>query len=338
MDQNHNRRDFLRKSLGLFAGLSVAGSTRKSLGQSAKTPPLFHISLSQWSLHRSFLGQIDLSQIDEREAFARKLKNNYQDVLRGELDPLDFALIARRDFDIDAVEYVNTFFYGRAKDRTYLKEMKTRSDGEGVRNLLIMCGYEGRLGEPDERARTTAVENHSRWVEAAQFLGCHSIVVDARSRGEYSEQQRLVADGLRRLAEFGEDHKINILVENHGGISSNGQWLVGVMEQVDHPRVGTLPDFGNFRISDSERYDNYKGVEELMPYAKAVSAKSYDFDQKGEESTLDYRRLVKLVLDAGYRGHIAVEYEGNRLSEAEGIRATKALLEKIRDELTPSYE
>ncbi|MEE2709783.1 MAG: sugar phosphate isomerase/epimerase family protein, partial [Gemmatimonadota bacterium] len=240
---------------------------------------------------------------------------------------------ARRVYDIDAVEYVNTFFFGATNDRKLLREMKNRADGEGVESLLIMCDFSGNLGDQDDAARTESVEAHRKWVEVAQFLGCHSIRVNARSAGAYEEQQQLAADGLRRLCEFSDDYDINILVENHGGFSSNGVWLSGVMDLVDHPRVGTLPDFGNFNISQTEKYDNYQGLKELMPYAKGVSAKTYDFDRNGDETTLDYSRLLKIVLDAGYSGHIGIEYEGAEMNESDGIRATKALLVSLREEM-----
>ncbi|MGD8331484.1 MAG: TIM barrel protein, partial [Acidobacteriota bacterium] len=186
-------------------------------------------------------------------------------------------------------------------------------------------------------ARTQAVENHYKWLSAAEFLGCHSIRVNAASEGDYEEQQRLAADGLRRLCERGDQHGLNVIVENHGGLSSNGQWLVGVIELVDHPRCGTLPDFGNFDLGDGERYDIYRGVAEMMPYAKAVSAKSHDFDEAGNETEKDYERLLRIVLDAGYRGYLGVEYEGERLPEPEGIIATRTLLERVREQLAPEY-
>jgi sugar phosphate isomerase/epimerase len=305
---NWSRRRFLETSAGALVALGTACSERERPSPKVEVPPWFKISLAEWSLHRTL-----------RE---------------GELDHLDFVKTAKRDYGLDAVEYVNQFFFDHAEDQDYLGEMKTRAEGEGVRSLLIMCDNEGRLGDPDESARTTAVENHYKWVEAAKFLGCHSIRVNAASEGEWEEQMKLAADGLRRLAEFGDGHDIDVIVENHGGLSSNGSWLTGVIEMVEHPRAGTLPDFGNFRISETERYDNYQGVTELMPYAKAVSAKSHDFDENGNETELDYRRLLKIVQDAGYRGYIGIEYEGDRLSEPEGIRATIALLERVREELS----
>jgi len=298
-----NRRHFIKKvSVGVG---SVALANKALLAFSSdEAEPLFKISLAEWSLHKSIFG--------------------------GQIDHLDFAKVAKKDFGIEAVEYVNQFFFEKAKGTTFLQEMKKRADGEGVRSLLIMCDREGKLGDPDEKARLQAVENHFKWIEAAKYLGCHSIRVNAASEGSFEEQQKLAADGLRRLTEFSAQHGLNTIVENHGGLSSNGKWLAGVMKMVDHPRCGTLPDFGNFRINENELYDNYKGIEEMMPYAKAVSAKSYDFDEKGNETKLDYLRIMKIVTAEGYRGFVGVEYEGDRLSEKDGIIATKKLLEQCR--------
>ncbi|MEE8573646.1 MAG: sugar phosphate isomerase/epimerase family protein, partial [Gemmatimonadota bacterium] len=273
--------------------------------------PLFGISLVEWSLHKALYD--------------------------GKLDNLDFPRVARREFGIDAIEYVNSFFKDRVGDQGYLLTLKDRCESEGVKSLLIMCDGEGRLGDPDDSARTTAVENHYQWVEAARLLGCHSIRVNAASEGSWEEQRDLAADGLHRLAAFGAGYGINVIVENHGGLSSNGRWLSSVIEAGDHPRLGTLPDFGNFRINESERYDNYRGVEQMMPYARAVSAKTNDFDESGEETNLDYEQLIRIVLDSGYRGWIGIEYEGSRLPEPEGIRLTKALLERVRDRLASEY-
>ena len=273
--------------------------------------PLFGISLAEWSLHRALYA--------------------------GQLDNLDFPATARRDHGIEAVEYVNSFFKDRAEDRAYLQELKDRARDHGVNNLLIMCDGEGAIGDPNDAARTRAVENHYRWVDAARFLGCHSIRVNAQSAGPPDEQRRLAADGLRRLTEFAAEREINVLVENHGGLSSNGSWLASVIRAVDHPRCGTLPDFGNFKLAENEWYDRYLGVAELMPFAKAASAKSYDFDPSGNVVETDYTRMLRVVLDAGYRGHIGIEYEGQALSEPDGIRATKALLERVRSSLRGQY-
>ena len=202
--------------------------------------------------------------------------------------------------------------------------------------MLIMIDDEGDLGDPDPAKRTQAVENHYQWVEAGKFFGCHSIRVNAETGGvgSYEEQQARAADGLRRLSAFGGQHGLNVIVENHGHLSSNGAWLAGVMKQINRPNCGTLPDFGNFDLGDGNEYDRYKGVAEMMPFAKAVSAKTHDFDDKGNCIETDYRRMLKIVLDAGYHGHLGIEYEGEKLSEPDGIRATKRLLEKVRDEFS----
>ena len=291
----------------LLAGAASAAGLigARSLGLRAEPPskPLpFTISLAEWSLHKALFG--------------------------GKLDNLDFPKTARREFGIEAVEYVNQFFKDKAGDADYIAELAKRSADEGVTNVLVMCDGLGDLGDPDDKARTQAIENHFPWVEAAKRLGCHSIRVNAASKGSYAEQQKLAADGLARLAEFAGQLAMNVIVENHGGLSSNGEWLAGVMRMVDRPNCGTLPDFGNFHD-----YDRYRGVEELMPFAKGVSAKSHEFDEAGNEVRTDYERMLRLVMAAGYRGWIGIEYEGTALSEPEGILATKKLLERIRDTL-----
>ncbi|HZS08611.1 MAG TPA: sugar phosphate isomerase/epimerase family protein [Blastocatellia bacterium] len=302
-----NRRRFLKQSAITAAGAGLLGLAGGEIIRAGKEP-LFRISLAEWSLHRTLFA--------------------------GKLDNLDFARTAKNDFGIEAVEYVNQFFKDKARDRKYLAEMKQRAADLGVRSVLIMIDDEGALGDADEAKRRAAVENHYKWVEAAKFLGCHSIRVNAQSEGSYEEQLNRAADGLGRLTGFGATHEINVIVENHGGLSSNGEWLSAVIRKVGHPRCGTLPDFGNFRLRQGEEYDRYKGVQEMMPFAKGVSAKSGDFDEQGNEVRIDYRRMMKIVLDAGYHGHVGIEYSGNRLGEPEGIRATKKLLERVRDELS----
>ena len=301
--------------------------------------PLFKISLAEWSLNKSIFGK---SRQLGWEEFAKLLTDDPDAVLQGDVKHLDFAKVARQDFGIDAVEYVNTFFFNKATNKNYLKEMKTIANGEGVKSLLIMCDREGALGDPDDAARMTAVENHYKWIDAANYLGCHSIRVNAQSEGEYDEQMKLAADGLSRLTEHGANHNINVIVENHGGLSSNGKWLSSVIDMVNHPRCGTLPDFGNFYLGTWEDkgndwYDRYLGMEELMPYAKAVSAKSHNFNADGTEKDTDYNKMMKIVLDAGYRGYVGIEYEGSKLSEMDGIVATKKLLENVKDQLVNNY-
>lgn len=264
--------------------------------------PLFRISLAQWSLHRA--------------------------LQKKELDHLDFPKAAKKDYGIDAIEYVNSFFK-KPFDDAYLNELKKRCDDLGVRSLLIMCDGEGRLGDPDEKKRLQAVANHKKWLDAAKALGCHSIRVNAQSEGTREEQAERAADGLGRLCELADPYDLSVIVENHGGLSSHGDWLASVMQKTAHKRVGTLPDFGNFY-----EYDRYQGVKELMPFARGVSAKSHEFNDKGDEVRTDYRRMMRIVIDAGYKGYVGIEYEGDKHSEPDGIKLTKKLLERVREELS----
>ena len=297
-----SRREFLSNAAALWGSALLADSLLGSTLLAARPEP-FRISLAEWSFHQALQAK--------------------------RLDNLDFAQTAR-GLGLEAIEYVNVFFKDKAKDAAYLAELNRRAKDNGVFQHLIMCDAEGRLGDPDAAKRTEAVENHYKWVDAAKTLGCLTIRVNAASEGSFEEQQKLAADGLRRLSEYGAKLEINVIVENHGGLSSHGDWLAGVMKLVDHPRCGTLPDFGNFY-----EYDRYQGVTEMMPFAKAVSAKSHDFDERGEETQIDYRRMLKIVTDAGFHSWIGIEYEGSRLPEQEGVLKTKALLEKIRAELGP---
>jgi L-ribulose-5-phosphate 3-epimerase len=309
-----HRRDFLRKSLGVGAMATLAGWPQQTQAANTAANPLFTISLAQWSLNKSFFGR---AGVEKR-------------------DPLKFAEIAHHEHGVDAVEYVNQFYMDKKNDDAYLKALKKVADDNGVRSVLIMCDREGSLGDPIAEKRQTAVNNHKRWAEWAKYLGCHSIRVNAASDWNkgFEETQKLAADGLRKLTELCEPLGIAVIVENHGGLSSNGAWLAGVMKLVDHKNCGTLPDFGNFRISANETYDRYKGVDELMPFAKGVSAKSYAFDDKGNETTIDYRKMLEIVVKKhNYHGYIGIEYEGSKHTEAEGIALTKRLLETIREEL-----
>lgn len=317
-----NRREFI-KSLGLLggygmtAGLIAACTTKSTQDSTADTTSVaaavtndlfFKISLAEWSLHRTL--------------FDKKMDN------------LDFPVKAKNDFGISAVEYVNQFFKDKAKDSAYMAELKKRCDDNGVTSVLIMCDGEGAMADIDPKKRKEAVENHYKWVEAAKYLGCHSIRVNCYGEGTEEEVAKAGMDGLHALSEFASKSNINVIVENHGGFSSNGAWLSKVIAGVNLPNCGTLPDFGNFclkREKDAcvDNYDRYKGVTEMMPFAKGVSAKSYDFDENGSCLETDYAKMLPIVKAAGYTGHIGIEYEGSKLSEEDGIRATKKLLERL---------
>lgn len=318
MIQAQDRRGFLRTGFAAGAAALSLGSLGRTAFAQAATKPKFKISLAEWSLHRT--------------------------IRSGKLDNLQFAETAKNEFGIEGIEYVNQFFKDKAKDAAYLAELNKRAADNGVQQLLIMVDGEGRLGDPDDKKRTQAVENHYKWVEAAKELGCHSIRVNAGSSGEYEEQQKLASDGLRRVSEFAKPHGLNVIVENHGGLSSNGKWLSGTIEMVGLENCGTLPDFGNFAINrkEGEWYDRYKGVKELMPYAKAVSFKTHDFVDERPFVTVDNRfdketdilKMMKIVVDAGYKGYIGIEYEGHELDEYAGIRRSKEMLDQTLAKLS----
>jgi len=294
----------------------VFSSCKKSKEKTALTATediehrmFFKISLAQWSLHKK--------------------------IRSGKMSPFDFAKEAK-SLGFEAIEYVSGLYKKEVNELgidAVVEKLKAESKKHGVKNLLIMVDGEGNLATNDESELNEAIENHKKWVDAAKALGCHSIRVNAHGKGTYDEVMAQAVTGLTKLSEYAKTKGINVLVENHGGYTSNGQWLATVMAKVNMPNCGTLPDFGNFCIKRKkdgceDEYDKYKGVKELMPYAKAVSAKSYNFDDAGNDTTIDYKKMLQIVKNAGYTGYIGVEYEGNILSEEEGIKATKKLLVK----------
>lgn len=309
-----SRRTFVRHSM-LGAGAMMSHPLLKAMALQAGG---LEISLAEWSLHRALQA--------------------------GKVDHLDFVKIAKNDFGIGAVEYVNGFFGGKkknfkkaGKDMKYLAEMLKRSNDAGVVNHLIMVDEEGDLAGLDNKKRLKAIDDHRKWFEAAHYLGCKTVRVNLHGSGPSDDKRKASVDSLGRLGDLAASLNLNVVVENHGSDSSKGFWVVAVMKEVNKPNVGTLPDFGNFCITHpwgttqepcSEEYDRYKGVQEMLPFAKGVSAKTYDFDANGEQPKMDYKRLIEIVKSSGFKGYIGVEFEGNTQDEFEGIRKTKALLEK----------
>jgi L-ribulose-5-phosphate 3-epimerase len=269
------------------------------------------ISLAEWSIHRA---------LDS-----------------GRLKAENFAAIAKNDFGIHAVEYVNSFYKQHATDENFWKKMRATADSLGVKSLLIMVDEEGDLGNPDAVARKKAVENHYKWVDAAKILGCHSIRINAFGEGSKEQVQAAMVDALKELCTYAQKANLNVLIENHGLYSSDGQWVAEIMQKVNMPNCGTLPDCGNWCTAEKwgstednkckEVYDRYKGISEMLPFAHGLSAKSYDFNQQGDETIIDYSRILKAAKDSNFSGYVGVEYEGHRLSESDGIVATKKLLE-----------
>ncbi len=305
-----HRRDILRGAAAAGAALAFRLPIARAQDLTGKPKPGkigdFKISLAEWSLHKAL--------------FAKDAT----------ITNLDFPRVAHEDYGIEGVEYVNQFFKDKAADKEYLKDLKRRATDHGVTNVLIMIDGEGSLSDAEKGKRQQAVENHKRWVDAAAALGCHAIRVNTGENYSASDVTAAV-DGCGALAEYGAANKIAVICENHGGPSSDPESLIALMKGVNNPQFGTLPDFGNFPKKDGTyEIDVYEAIARLMPYAKGVSAKSYDFGPDGNETALDFPRILKIVTDAGYHGWIGIEYEGSRLGEPEGIRATKSLLEKLR--------
>jgi sugar phosphate isomerase/epimerase len=284
-----------------------------------ETVPAYKLSLAQWSLNKL--------------------------IFSGKADPMDFAATAK-EMGFEGLEYVSQLYTSEAvnfgmKDaglQNILNELKRRSDSLGMRNVLIMIDNEGDLSFSDEKATLTAIENHKKWVDAAQFLGCHSIRINLFGEEDPKAWADNSVKSLKALATYAAPKNINIIVENHGGLSSDAAMLASVINEVGMSNVGTLPDFGNFCLKREggvrwgapcvEEYDRYKGIAELMPLAKGVSAKSYAFDANGDETKIDYYKMMQIVKDSGFEGYIGTEFEGDVEDPVEGIAATKALIIK----------
>jgi sugar phosphate isomerase/epimerase len=324
--------------LSLFALLTLfVTSCSTETTTETEVQPDLNISLAQWSLYRSFFG--DGLKDGDFETFGRMLMTSPDSLLQGELHPDNFPAIAA-SYGVNTIELVNTFYYSKATDMDYWKGFKTKCDEAGVSVGLIMCDALGDIGNADSVARKAAVENHHNWVDIAALLGAKTVRVNASGEGTAEEVAANAAKGLALLGQYAATKGINIVVENHGGYSSDGSWLAGVMAAVNMENVGTLPDFGNFcieRTADgcAKEYDRYKGIEELMPYAKGVSAKTHSFDADGNETESDFVRIFKIIKAAGFKGNVGIEFEGNGISEDEGIKASKALLEKVIAEVYP---
>lgn len=297
--------------------------------------PRYKLSLAQYALHRKIGGSGNFF-IRHAKRLKYSMLERPTDFLQSRLDPIDFAEFTRKTFDIGAVEYVSGFYRGKAEDKAYLKELKTRAEDNGVDNVLIMVDGEGILGAKDAAERADAVERHKKWVDAAAYLGCHSIRAFAFSEEgpSYEERQKLTADGFSQLLDYAETKDIDVVIENKGGLAANAAWLVGMIELVGRSRLGTLPDFGNFKISETETYDYIQGTREMMPYAKGVSVKAFEFDENGVEQTFDFKALMQIIADSGFRGYLGVEFEGTSMSEVAGILKTKQMLE----DLIPHYQ
>ena len=293
--------------------------TATTVDSTTTKDPFFKISLAQWSLHAP--------------------------IVEGKMSPMDFAQKAN-EMGFEGIEYVSQLYTKKlasypdqktAMD-SLVKTLKAKSKQYGVKNVLIMIDNEGDLASADSNVRDEAVEKHKKWVDAAATLGCHAVRVNLNGAKEEKAWKEASVDGLTKLSQYAAEKDIEVLVENHGGFSSNAALLMDVMNTVDLDNCGTLPDFGNFCIERSEdgcaeEYPRYKGIEEMMPKAMAVSAKTYAFNDAGEETSMDYSKIMQIVKDAGYTGFIGIEYEGDELTPEQGIDLTRDLLLNTAEKL-----
>ena len=312
-----------RKEFIKLASTSALGIS--SLGYMSLQKPkelFFKLSLAQWSLHKN--------------------------IKYGDMDPYEFAQVAK-SFNFSGIEYVTALYDNVMKVRDgdmskaitfWARKNKKLAEINDIKNVLIMIDEIEGLAEENKLRRLKAVDNHKMWIDAAEIMGCESVRLNLYGTSNAEKWKDLSIKSLSDLGSYAKNSGVNVIVENHGRISSDIPKLMDVIYGVNMDNVGTLPDFGNFCMADEGYgsvfdgscetvYDFYKGVEEMMPKAFAVSAKSNDFDENGDEKTIDYMRMMKIVKSFGYTGYIGVEYEGNRLSEEEGIKATRDLLIKI---------
>lgn len=325
-----NRRGFIKQTALGAVGMGLAGVMPADIYGEKERNLFFKIAVSQFSFASQFWTK--------------------------QLDPLDFSAKAK-ELGITGLDYCSMFFADKAKNMEFLNELKKRSADNGSYNLRIMVdllGEPGSLGNLDEKLRLKQVESHYQWMDAAAVLGCPMIRVNVEGEGNPADVTKAAVDSLGRLIEYGGKQQIDVIVENHVGISCNGAWLAGVMKEVNNHHCGTLADFGNFCVKRTkpetndiagymkttclEEYDRYKGITELMPYAKGVHAKTHFFDADGNDKETDFNRMFKIIRQSGFNGWVSIEYEGglfkmynkdsNYLDDYAGTTATKNLVEK----------
>ncbi|GAB5561933.1 MAG: hypothetical protein SynsKO_35800 [Synoicihabitans sp.] len=320
------RREFV-KGLSAASAAVVAGNVLRAKPAVDAAKP-FTLSLSQWGFHRAIFGDAR----DNYQDFITTLHRAPDDVLRGDMDPRDIVWRAR-ELGVGVVDLVNILWFGHGQDGPWLADFKARARDAGVTFGVLMCDQLGRIAAKDSAERKRSISGHLDWMETAAELGCPFLRVNPYGDGSYLEQLKRGAETLHELADRSSDFGLEILVENHGHPGSNGAWLAMLIEQADHPRLGTYTDLDNFFMGGwnhdpQRRYDRTQGLFDLAPYTKAISAKTHDFGPDGEETTIDYQACLKILLDAGFTGLVGAEYEGHRLSEAEGSRLTVELLRR----------
>jgi len=334
------RREFIENSIKSSIGLSLAATLPSSLFLYSCKPEKKEFNL-----------KISLQVY----SFAPLM-------MAGKFDLKDFPEMVRNTYQLDGAEYWSIAFTGRENNEAFLKELKQKSDDNGVNNTIILVDDINiltmesgpSLASLSSEERSRAIDFHKIWVDTAAKIDCHSIRINLKSNdGTAEEVQEVCSESISKLIEYSSQSNISVVLENHGGLTGNGKWLSGLIKNINNEFVGSLPDFGDFNFCQTRgdlnfanvdrecemKYDKYLGVEELIPYAKGISAKSHDFDKNGSETKTDYKRMMEIIKNSDFSGYISIEYEGamlsmllNRdsyLSSHDGILATKSLLEKL---------
>ncbi len=284
-----SRRNFIEKSLVAGAAAAITPSV---IGSElfGSTPRLIKddISLAQWAL------------VDE--------------VKSGKWKTLDFAKIARNDFGLNGIEFVNTLF--EVTTEGYLKKLRKNADDNGVTMVLIMVDDEGDGCGATKEERNQFAINHRKWIDAAAYLGCKSIRTNCRGpeNADKAEALKWAAESYNMLLEYAVPAKISVLIENHGGVSNDADWMVSLMKEVDNLYFGTYPDWRR----PADNFDNVDYLKKMLPFAGGMSYRN----QPTEELTA---KMIKLAKDSGYRGWYGIESSG-REEIKKGIELLKKYL------------
>ncbi len=269
------------------------------------------IGLSTWSLHRH-MGPIKRQVVTDTGE-----KHEWTEEYPEDVSLLDFAGFARKEYGLTHLELIQMSF--PSTEASYLKKLRSAVEAAEavIENVPIDVGDICELA-PERRAEH--VRNIKSWMDVAAAIGSRAVRVNTGPSREGSDALALAVESCKRLAEHADKLGLNVLIENHGGISSDPQLLKQLIESVSTERMGACPDFGGF--DEAIRYD---GLQKIMPLAKLVHAKSYAFDEHGEETAIDYARCMQIVKNSGFSGVLSIEYEGDG-NASEGIKKTKELI------------
>ena len=291
------RREFIGSTIAAGALAGAGNMSLPGKAAAADRPTKDDISLAAWSLVREF-----------REG---KWKN------------LDLPRICREDFGINGLEFVNSFF--ELPTERYLNQLKKNAAEHGVTLVLIMVDGEGNMSAMEKKERMQAALNHRKWVDIAASLGCHAIRcnVGGPSKDYDQDTMKRAADSFGNLVEYASQYPLNVILENHGGASSNPDMMIGLMKAINSPNFGTLPDFGNIY-----EFDRYESIRKLVAYAKGISVKT-KFKPNGTHPDYDLEKLLKICMEEGYHGFYGIEQESPDANSWQAVRWSKAVIDRV---------